>query len=372
MRSLGISQALVTGDLGTVRNLIDAGISEYATDGRSEAQTHGSIIAGIQEPSLQVLEQSESHRVRGLLTVLGYKLESGRDDAVAVDAAVANEVNQVALVNADDVMDSATHRRGMRSVHWLLADLFKNSKDKSYAQKSGESLAVIDSMGLQYDAQEVIRQLNVPAELRLSALGIINANMKLTGNGQALDIYHSKRSPAALADIRTIMLAKTAIYTVLNPLQVGMVLAGGSTSSLEAICPFAENIGIAFQIRNDLDVLRPNTPESPKDFSEDIRGGKQTLLTYFALSHRDSRASKRDQKFLLRRLRSKRLSKRQFAKCQRIIEKSGAVEYAQAEIEQHIDIAKEALKNSAQESGWDQDAVNALSSFTHMLVGKKV
>lgn len=374
MPDLGISAAIASGNPEQALIRINAGILEYAPaypSGILPAEQE-SVISNLEEPYLQLLKSRNSHRVRGLITVIGYAMEGGEDDEVAVKLAIANEVNQVALVTADDVMDDAPLRRGTIPVHRLLAGLFdgNSTADEETAKKSGESLAIVGSMGWQYEAQEIICQLDVPAELRLSALSIINRNMRITGFGQALDIYHSKKPPATLADIRSIMLAKTAIYTVRNPLEVGMAVAGGSEANRRSTRGYSDAIGTAFQALNDLDVMDDLATRSSKDPTEDIRGGKQTLLTYFALSDPSSSATDSEKIFLEEALRGSRVSDEDFLECQRILKDSGAADYAKAEVRRYGRSALSLLEESAEHAEWNESAIQMLADITRGLITK--
>lgn len=370
MPDLGISAALASGSPEQLLGIINAGVLADASARRDGVVTeHGPIIGSLEEPFLQLHEGHKSHRVRGLNTVIGHAMEGGEDDSVAVQLAVANEINQVALVTADDLMDDALLRRGIMPAHRALADmLMSSSKDEDTAIKDGGSLAIVGSMGWQYEALDIICGLAVPAERRIDALSIINNNMRLTGYGQALDIYHSKRAPASLADIRAIMLAKTAIYTVRNPLEVGMAVAGGTETARKSTRGFSDNAGMAFQALNDLDVMNDLANRLIKDPTEDIRGGKQTLLTNFVLSNPDSGATDSEKVFLKQMLCGKGVLDEEFLECQRIFRDSGAVGYVQSEVRRYGRTALDSLQESARHADWNQPAVRALACLTCKLV----
>ncbi len=363
-----ISTILASGHPDEVIGLINQGIEENVLVARERVKPYGAVASVAEGLHSQLFEQAGSHRVRGLLTILGFKLMGGTDDEMIVRAAVSGELNQAGVLPLDDIQDDSKQRRSLPALHRSLGWLYeRETGNKADAAKAGESLTTNLSIRKLFEAQEIIIRLDAPPERRLAALSVINQNMAITGFGQNLDILLSKGPPANEAAIRQVMLAKTAIYTVLNPLQVGMALAGASSQSLKAVRGYAENIGTAFQILNDLDVTKPNTPESPKDTAEDILGGKQTLLTFFALSHPDSRATAKEQNFLARRLRGSKLSKRQFVKCQRILRTSGAVDYALAEIKHHAAVAGDSLQSAADSNGWNPNAVKALGYFTSKL-----
>nr|WP_268871049.1 polyprenyl synthetase family protein [Corynebacterium auriscanis] len=76
---------------------------------------------------------------------------------------------------------------------------------------------------------------------------------------------------------------KTASYTVSRPLHVGAALAGASEQLVHALRTIGENIGIAFQLRDDQLGVFGDPAVTGKPSGDDLRTGKRTVLIDSAL-----------------------------------------------------------------------------------------
>jgi geranylgeranyl diphosphate synthase type I len=71
---------------------------------------------------------------------------------------------------------------------------------------------------------------------------------------------------------------KTGSYTVRGPLLLGAMLAGAPPETLDALRRFAEPVGVAFQIRDDLLGTFGTTAQTGKPVGNDLIAGKRTIL----------------------------------------------------------------------------------------------
>jgi geranylgeranyl diphosphate synthase type I len=101
--------------------------------------------------------------------------------------------------------------------------------------------------------------------------------------GQYLDVLNQvegDESPeAALAVARM----KTAAYTVERPLHLGVTLAGADEHTVTAVRRFGADLGVAFQLRDDLLGVFGDTRATGKPAGDDLREGKRTLLIALGL-----------------------------------------------------------------------------------------
>ncbi len=168
-----------------------------------------------------------------------------------------------------------------------------------------------------------------------------------------------------MADIENVLQWKTAHYTVLNPIHMGMVLAGAPCEDTNAITQYALHTGKAFQIVNDLQVMA-QAAENDKPASEDIREGKQTLLTVHALRN----ASTKQSAFLKSCLGNQNLKEADFQECRNILIESGAVGYAQKIADEHIDAARKSLIQHSER--WTPKTVKLLDDLAvYLLIRSK-
>jgi geranylgeranyl diphosphate synthase type I len=102
--------------------------------------------------------------------------------------------------------------------------------------------------------------------------------------GQFLDVLDGVRPPAAdpVEQARRVIRFKTVQYTVARPLQLGGALAGADDSVLAGYQGYAERIGEAFQLRDDLLGVFGDPALTGKPAGDDLREGKQTVLVALA------------------------------------------------------------------------------------------
>ena len=116
----------------------------------------------------------------------------------------------------------------------------------------------IGDIGL-YLPIKIITGSNFLGEYKIKALSFLSETIINTGWGQIMDVEKDE-------DKEFIKLFKTAKYTVAGPLQIGAILAGAELDKLDLLAQFGENLGIAFQIQDDiLDKEVESVDESHKE-----------------------------------------------------------------------------------------------------------
>lgn len=210
----------------------------------------------------------------------------------------------------DDVEDGSMVRRGQPAVH----------------VKFGQDLAVNAGNTLYYlPLYPLFRGLSgFDAGTRARVYDVICEEMCRLSFGQAMDIYwHRGLKPnVSEADYLQMCDYKTGALAAMAA-KLGALLGEGSVRQVEALGRFARTIGIAFQIQDDILNLKPSEGWG-KEVGEDIVEGKRSLVALYALKH----ASKSDRRRLLRILDAKRKSKAMVREAIRLIEGTGALDYA--------------------------------------------
>src|SRR5208282_306915 len=102
---------------------------------------------------------------------------------------------------------------------------------------------------------------------------------RLTAYGQLLDIRNGTLPPGDVneRDVLDVHRLKSAIYTVVSPLRVGALLGGTKPASLTDLEAAGTDLGIAFQLRDDVLGAGFDADESGKS-ANDLVEGKRTLL----------------------------------------------------------------------------------------------
>lgn len=348
--------------LETYRRLIDADIRTYAVHvHETTSEQYGKYPTVVTDTFLDMLERG-GKRMRGALVMAGYEMCGGSDRQMIVRAATAIEMVHAHLLIIDDVQDRSALRRGKSTVHETLKTYHEKHHWKGDAVHTGYSLALNAALAGGHAAQMLIAGLNVDPELRSRAMGIIAHAILTTAHGQTLDFVQELTGEASVQSIEQTMEWKTAYYSILNPLCVGMVLAGAGCEDTDAIRDYALHTGKAFQITDDIIGVFGTDAQTGKSVMDDIREGKRTLLTVHASMH-----AAPDQIALLQRcLGDKNLSKTDFAACRQVLRDCGALEYAEQVAQQHVAAALAAL--DAADRPWQAEQMAFLRDLVQSLL----
>lgn len=190
----------------------------------------------------------------------------GATHEAAVIGGAAYELVQAYLLVQDDWMDGDATRRGGPTAHERLAAELGSAH-------LGACSAVLASDLLFGYALELLTSEVLGAEQRLAALRTLLETHEAVVAGQHLDVTH--RAPS----VELLHALKTGSYTVRGPLRLGLALAGVSPSSLEReLEAFAEPVGLAFQLRDDLLGTFGAEARTGKPVGNDLALGKRTAV----------------------------------------------------------------------------------------------
>jgi len=231
--------------------------------------------------------------IRGVLVALGCEMAGGRAGAAAVRAGTALELIQSGLLIHDDIMDRDPRRRGGPSVHEQYAR-FAPGPDPAEAAHFGTSLAICAGEIAIFLAFEALAALPGPRPRRAAVEELFASEFGLVGLGQMLDIEAgSCRGPVTERRILEIYRAKTARYSFYLPLAAGWTLSGGAGRERPALERLGEDLGLAFQIKDDELGLFGNAATIGKPVGSDIRQGKRTLYAARLLARAEGRDAAR-------------------------------------------------------------------------------
>ena len=193
----------------------------------------------------------------------------------AEDAAAAVEcIHAYSLVHDDlPAMDDDDLRRGKPTLHI----------------KWDEATAVLAGDALQTQAFEIIANMQASAEARLALLSSLAQASGAKGMvlGQDLDIAaETAPAPLTLAEITHLQALKTGALIRWSA-AAGALLAGEDPAPLQA---YAEALGNAFQIQDDILDVTGNEAETGKRVQKDSAAGKATFVTLLGLAGAEARA----------------------------------------------------------------------------------
>ncbi len=225
---------------------------------------------------------SDGKLVRGTLVNLGYSLEKENQE-VSDDLALAYEIFQTAILVHDDIIDKDEIRRNKKTIHFQNYEEYKSHLSEKEAMDVSNAIALcMGDYGL-YSANKTISDSYQDNPNLGKVLSYFNDIVLKTIKGELLDVILPTKSkegemnPELLEkSIIDIYRYKTAYYTIIGPIVCGMLLAGSSPEKIKDIEKFGEEVGIAFQIQDD--ILGIYSTETGKVKGSDIKEFKQTIL----------------------------------------------------------------------------------------------
>lgn len=226
---------------------------------------------------------SDGKLIRGTLVNLGYYLLKDDKD-YSNSLSLAYELFQTAILVHDDIIDNDSKRRGKDTIHYATYNKYKKYSDNAGELKSlGNSVALcMGDYGLYLASNIIIKAYSNDKNLS-KLLTYFNDTVLKTIKGELLDVVlpfssrHQLVADNKLEDnIMNIYKLKTAYYTIIGPLSVGMILADSSEKKIEDITNFGKLVGIAFQIQDD--ILGIYSESMGKVNGSDIKEFKQTIL----------------------------------------------------------------------------------------------
>jgi len=216
-------------------------------------------------------------RLRGAFVYYGYLL-GGKMNEEVWKAVCGVELVHTALLMHDDFMDRDELRRGKPTTHRFFAN-----GDEHF----GNSMAVDLGDVVLCLGYEELMSMKLKPELVLKSSKQMMRAIVETAYGQAHDVYMSKINKWSEEDVLAIHRAKTAIYTIENPLLIGALLWGASEEIVKIIKEYSVDAGMAFQLQDDVIGVFGDKIKTGKSSNSDILQGKRTLLALKTLEMGD-------------------------------------------------------------------------------------
>ena len=224
--------------------------------------------AGLYAPVKYVLSPG-GKRIRPVLMLMAYNLF--RDDVDTIlDPAAGIEVYHNYTLLHDDVMDHADMRRGKATVHKVW--------DENTAILSGDAMFVLAYQLMARCPQAVARE--VLDHFNLTSLEICE--------GQQLDMEFERRRDVSAEEYLEMIRLKTSVLLAAS-LKIGAIMGRATTGQADGLYNFGVNLGMAFQLKDDLLDVYGDTATFGKKIGGDILCNKKTFLLIKALEGADSR-----------------------------------------------------------------------------------
>lgn len=288
--------------------------------------------------------------IRPFLVKVGYEIAGGTNEQreSLLTAASSVELHHKHLLIYDDIWDQDEKRYGGLTLEWMYRDIFTIQKNSKHMARS---FAMFDAAWLGALSKELLLESTFNPQILLSVIHILDTTMfedTLAGE-QILGIECLQKISESTVDefVHGLELV-TARYTFEGPLLIGMRLANSTDKKLEhALTVYANSVGIAFQIQDDILGLYGDTQKTGKPVGNDVREGKKTLLIQKAYES----ANANERQFLESVVGKQSLSHQEIAQVQDLVKRTQSLQYSQdaalkmvkrgIEVLEHIPSSKE-------------------------------
>lgn len=212
---------------------------------------------------------SGGKRIRPILLLEFYALCGGNGDSALNFAAALEMIHTYSLIHDDlPCMDNDDMRRGRPSCH------------KAF----GEDTALLAGDALLTLAFKTAAETDgIPADRVLKAIAVLAENAGISGmvGGQVEDLAFEK-SGATIDELRGMYLKKTSCLLSAGAV-CGSILAGADEKELKYAAEYAEKLGLAFQIIDDILDCTSDEKTLGKPIGSDEKNGKTTYVTLLGI-----------------------------------------------------------------------------------------
>ncbi|AOX44843.1 polyprenyl synthetase family protein [Microbacterium sp. BH-3-3-3] len=210
----------------------------------------------------------------------------GLDDAALAVASSLEVFHAAALVH-DDLVDNSDTRRGQPAAHRALQNAHGEAGWTGDPETFGRSGAILLGDLLVAWSDDLLEE-GLDGAATAGATRRAYARMRRDVTiGQFLDVAEESAHVVYPDDThaeRALRIAsyKSARYSIQQPLLIGAELAGADDAQLEALGHFGHDVGMAFQLRDDVLGVFGDSAVTGKPVGDDLREGKRTVLVAYA------------------------------------------------------------------------------------------
>jgi geranylgeranyl diphosphate synthase type II len=206
-------------------------------------------------------------RIRPILLLISYQLFNDNFERAFSPAKAIELFHNFTLLH-DDIMDKAPLRRGKITVH----------------KKWNNNIAILSGDVMMIHAYQLLAQ--VESKYLKSILNIFNKAAIEVCEGQQWDMDFESKDDVPLIDYMQMIEFKTAVLLAAS-LKIGAVLADAKKKDQNHLYEFGLNMGIAFQLKDDLLDVFGTSKLFGKKIGGDILANKKTFLYLKALQISD-------------------------------------------------------------------------------------
>lgn len=309
-------------------------------------------------------------RLRPIATIAAFESLRGKDKKIYFPA-IGIELLHNSTLCHDDIMDEDKKRRNRPSCHKACQDYYlKNFKEICYrgdifsreSMRFGVSISLSAGNIFNYLGYELISGSSFTEDVKSEAIRQITEVMMEVNKGQVLDIYLEKKRNVNEKEYFNVIGKKTA-WLLGGAFELGAILADSDSRIRKAFFEYGFNLGLAFQITDDLMDIDIDSKKG-NSFGSDIRKGKKTIIAIKALEI----SEKKD--YISSILDKENSSDEEVEEVVRIFGKCGAIDYAKKTAGENIRNAKQRIMEISQQL--DDEYVDFFIDIADYVMKRKI
>ena len=261
-------------------------------------------------------------RIRPVLMLMGYNLWREHPEDILMPAVGLETYHNYTLLH-DDLMDNADMRRGHETVHrrW----------DANKAILSGDSMLVLAYQRMQ----------QVPADKLAAVMDLFTETALEIGEGQEYDMTFETRNDVTEDEYIEMIRLKTSVLLACA-LKIGALLADAPQEDADRLYRLGEQIGLAFQLQDDLLDVYGDPAVFGKAIGGDITSNKKTYMLINAVN----RANSEQRQELERWINAKDFDRQEkVAAVTRLYDEIGIRQLCEEKINYYFDLARQTLSD---------------------------
>ncbi len=307
-----------------------------------------SIQKGIVDPMWDLLDRG-GKRWRPVLYLLSLEAVGGDIEKYRRYVVIPEVIHNGSLI-VDDIEDNSDLRRGKPCVHKIYG--------VDVAVNCGNAMYFLPNV-------LVTKDTSTSDKTKLAVLDLITNELLRVHAGQGLDIWWHRGNKYEISETEYLQMCAYKTGTLARlAAKLGGILGNGTPEQIEQLGRFAETIGVAFQIQDDILNLVGEEFAKGKGLGEDIHEGKRTIMVLHTLRA----ATEADKKRLLEILNSHPTDQTIINEAIAIIEKYGSIDYARKKAKELVEGSWKGVDSTLPPS----HAKDVLKAFGQYLIDRKI
>ena len=287
---------------------------------------------------LKYLTRKKGKQMRPMLVFLTAEICGNMNERAYTGASMIELLHTATLIH-DDVVDEADERRGIATIN--------ASWNNKIAVLIGDFLL----------AKGLIASID---KSEFEFLQASSNAIKLMSEGELLQIQKSRETDLTEETYFQIIKGKTASLLA-SCCEIGAIAASAGENERQIMRQFGENLGIAFQIRDDIFDFVGTSSIVGKAVGNDLKEKKITLPLIYALSATDDKTAKS----IVKKVKKGKMTKAEIKETIQFVVDKGGIDAAQAKAESYIQSAIDSLNIFA-----DSAAKTSLINFAEFVVSR--